>query len=99
MEFTALLQSTDKLLVHCHSGISRSTAVASGILCQHGLTPHEAIKYVLSIRSQAVPNQHILSLFDKLLKLNGQLVIASIEEVAKFHRKQTVFNWLKNLLS
>ena len=39
LELTATLQATDKLLVHCHAGISRSTAVACRILCQHGLSP------------------------------------------------------------
>jgi len=74
LQFTAGLKSTDKLLVHCHAGISRSTAVACGILCQHGLSPADAFKRMLSIRPQALPNQHILALFDELLKLKGKLV-------------------------
>lgn len=73
LEFTAPLQSNDKLLVHCHAGISRSTAVACGILCQHGLFPDMAVKQMLSIRPQAFPNLHIISLFDDRLKLNGKL--------------------------
>jgi predicted protein tyrosine phosphatase len=77
--FTAPLTSTDKLLVHCAAGFSRSPAVACGVLCQHGLTPYEAVKYVLSIRPQAFPNQHVLRLFDDILGLEGQLVPASIE--------------------
>jgi predicted protein tyrosine phosphatase len=84
LEFTAPLESADKLLVHCHAGLSRSTAVACGILCQHGLTPTEAVKYVLSIRSQAFPNQHVIKLFDDVLELEGQLVAtASPREIAR----------------
>jgi predicted protein tyrosine phosphatase len=74
LEFTAPLTSQDKLLVHCLAGVSRSTAVACGILCQHGLTPNEAIQYVLSIRPQAHPNEYILQLFDEILGLKGQLI-------------------------
>ncbi len=88
LDFTAQLKSTDKLLVHCHAGISRSTAVACGILCQHGLTPTEAVKYVLSIREQAFPNQHVIKLFDDILGLEAQLVAAAnIHEIYKLSRE------------
>ncbi|EDN68089.1 protein tyrosine phosphatase [Beggiatoa sp. PS] len=46
LAFTVLLNDKDKLLIHCQAGISRSTAVACGVLCQYGLTPLEAIQYV-----------------------------------------------------
>lgn len=74
LDFTAPLASTDKLLVHCQAGISRSTAVACGVLCQHGLSPSEAVQYVLSIRPRAKPNQHVLKLFDEILGLEGKLM-------------------------
>jgi predicted protein tyrosine phosphatase len=73
LTFTAALQVTDKLLIHCHAGISRSTAVAIGVLCQHGVTPYDAVTYVLTIRPQAHPNQYIIRLFDEILMLNGEL--------------------------
>jgi predicted protein tyrosine phosphatase len=88
LEFTAPLQSEDKLLVHCHAGISRSTAVACGVLCQHGLHPNESIKYILSIRPQALPNKHVLTLFDDILRLGGSLITAGTEEVDKFYRNR-----------
>lgn len=88
LEFTRSLKSTDKLLVHCHAGISRSTAVACGVLCQHGLTPTEAVKRVLFIRPIAFPNKHILTLFDELLGLSGQLVTAGTKELVKLARSQ-----------
>jgi predicted protein tyrosine phosphatase len=87
LEFTAPLQSTDKLLVHCHAGMSRSTAVASGVLCQHGLTPIEAVKHVVNIRPIAMPNRHLLTLFDELLGLQGQLVIAGTKDIFTFRPK------------
>ncbi|HIE01738.1 MAG TPA: hypothetical protein EYP59_15865 [Thiotrichaceae bacterium] len=81
LEFTASLKSTDKLLVHCHAGMSRSTAVACAVLCQHGLTPIEAVKHVVSIRPIAMPNRHLLKLLDDLLGLDGKLVVAGTEEL------------------
>ncbi|MDM8557303.1 dual specificity protein phosphatase family protein [Candidatus Parabeggiatoa sp. HSG14] len=74
LEFTETLKTTDKLLVHCHAGISRSTAVGCGVLCQHGLTPSEAIEHILSIRQIAWPNAHIIALFDEILVLDGELI-------------------------
>jgi predicted protein tyrosine phosphatase len=86
LEFTAPLEPTDKLLVHCLAGVSRSTAVACGILCQHGLAPGEAVKYVFSIRPQAFPNEHVLTLFDEILGLEGKLVTAGRNEIVEQFR-------------
>lgn len=88
LDFTVHLIKASKLLVHCHAGISRSTAVACGILCQHGLAPDEAVRHVLEIRPQAYPNAHIIALFDDILQLDGQLNKASVEEVDRFYRDQ-----------
>ena len=73
LEFSKDLTADDKLLVHCGAGISRSTAVATGILCQHRLPPAEAFHTVFSIRRNAVPNSYIIALMDQALKLNGDL--------------------------
>jgi predicted protein tyrosine phosphatase len=84
LKFTAPLKYGDKLLVHCTVGVSRSPAVAIGILCQHGLTPNEAVKQVCSICPSAVPNEHIIKLFDDLFGFDGKLVAAaSWEEISK----------------
>ena len=79
LELTALLKPTDRLLVHCHVGISRSTAVAIGVLCQHKFSPKIAVKSVFLKRPFASPNEHILGLFDEILALDGKLVPACIE--------------------
>ena len=76
LKFTASLKSTDKLLVHCSAGISRSTAVAAGILCQHGLNAEEALEYVFSIRPQACPNKYILGLLEEILNIDGLVATA-----------------------
>jgi len=47
--------------------------VASGILCQHGLSPKEAFETVCSIRKAAYPNTHIIALMDEALESKGLL--------------------------
>lgn len=73
LSFSEKLTAADNLLVHCSAGISRSTAVACGILCQHGLSPQEALETVCLIRKRAYPNAHIISLMDEALELRGLL--------------------------
>ncbi|OQW94040.1 MAG: hypothetical protein BWK79_07970 [Beggiatoa sp. IS2] len=73
LQFTVKLTTPDKLLVHCGAGISRSTAVACGILCQHGLSPKEALKMVCLLRQGAYPNDYIITLMDEALELKGLL--------------------------
>jgi len=76
LQFSETLQPTDKVLVHCHAGISRSTAVACGILCQHGMTVDAAIETTIAVREIAYPNLHIIELFDDLLGLRQTLTAA-----------------------
>ncbi|NJO18483.1 MAG: hypothetical protein HC877_22950 [Thioploca sp.] len=73
LNFTQYLTKNDKLLIHCGAGISRSTAVATGVLCQHGLTPVKALERVYFIRKMADPNEHIIALMDEALGLKGAL--------------------------
>ncbi len=85
LEFTKRLTSESKLLVHCHAGISRSTATACGILCQHNLSPSVAIQRVLEVRPQALPNLYLIRLFDELLDMRGSLIEAVDTELERFH--------------
>lgn len=62
-----------KLLVHCFAGISRSPAVAWGVLVSLGLTPECARARVLRARPQAWPNILVLHHFDEILGLDGRL--------------------------
>ena len=73
LNFTEKLTPDAKLLIHCGAGISRSCAVAVGVLCQHGLTPAEALEKVFLVRKGAYPNAHIISLMDKALGLKNTL--------------------------
>lgn len=71
--FTRDLTDEDRLLVHCYAGMSRSTAIAIGVLIQHGLAYDEAFKHVETIRPILMPNQMFIELIDEYFDLRGDL--------------------------
>ncbi len=76
------------LLVHCHAGISRSTASMTLILAQAlpRLGAAEVLEEVLRIREKAWPNLRILELGDAMLGRGGTLPAAA----AQVYRRQLV---------
>ena len=64
------------LLVHCHAGVSRSTAAAMLILAQTrpDRPASEVLFEVVRLRPQAWPNLRILELGDALLGRSGEIV-------------------------
>jgi predicted protein tyrosine phosphatase len=79
-------RATAHLLVHCHAGISRSTASMALIMAQ--ALPHEAgaaiIARVHAIREKAWPNLRIIELGDAMLGRGGALA----EAASALHRLQ-----------
>lgn len=67
------------LLIHCHAGVSRSTASAALILGQAWPDrPAQAVlDAVVAIRPRAWPNLRILEFGDALLGRNGEIVAAA----------------------
>ena len=67
------------LLVHCHAGVSRSTAAAALILAQAypGRPARDALDAVARMRPRAWPNLRILEFGDALLGRNGEVVAAA----------------------
>ncbi len=67
------------LLVHCHAGVSRSTASAALILAQaHPELPaQDVLDAVARMRPRAWPNLRILEFGDALLARNGEIVAAA----------------------
>ncbi|MGB7973953.1 MAG: protein-tyrosine-phosphatase [Roseiarcus sp.] len=67
------------LLIHCHAGISRSTAATLMILAQ--AHSHEAedelAERLLTTRPQAWPNSRMITFADELLERNGRLSAAN----------------------
>jgi predicted protein tyrosine phosphatase len=74
------------LLVHCHAGVSRSTAAMTLILAQArpDLSAGSILSEVLRIRSKAWPNLRIIELGDALLGRNDEIVLA----VPSLYREQ-----------
>lgn len=70
--------SSDHLLIHCHMGVSRSTAAAAALLLQAEPDTDEdaALAHVLRIRPQAWPNSRMIALADELLRRQGRMVAA-----------------------
>ncbi|MGD0565142.1 MAG: protein-tyrosine-phosphatase [Roseiarcus sp.] len=66
------------LLIHCHAGISRSTAAMAMILAQ--AFPHEnedaIVDRLMRIRPQSWPNSRMIGFADELLGRDGRLSAA-----------------------
>ncbi len=72
-------EAASRLLVHCHAGISRSTASMALILAQaQPSLPAEALMQgILGIREKAWPNLRILEIGDAMLGRDGTLPAAA----------------------
>jgi predicted protein tyrosine phosphatase len=74
------------LLVHCHAGISRSTAAMAMLLAQ--IHPHEdeneIFARLLRIRPQAWPNSRMIGFADDFLEREGRLNAA----LGRLYRQQ-----------
>lgn len=74
LDFTANLTNNDILLVHCMAGVSRSTAIATAVLIQHGMPYYEALRRAQSIRPILQPNQRFIALIDAYFELKGKYI-------------------------
>jgi predicted protein tyrosine phosphatase len=64
------------LLVHCHAGLSRSTAAGILLLAQHepARSAQEVVGQVIRVRPRAWPNLRIVEIGDRLLGRDGEIV-------------------------
>jgi predicted protein tyrosine phosphatase len=75
------------LLIHCHAGVSRSTAAAALVLAQTrpDRPAHEILREVVRLRPRAWPNLRILELGDAILGRSGEIV-----EAARAHYRRAI---------
>ena len=76
LDFSQRFTVADKILIHCRAGISRSTAMAYAVVCQHTKPGQEtkALAYICKIRPQLFPNRLIIKMADRILKREGRLM-------------------------
>src|SRR5471032_2439399 len=68
-------QPESHVLVHCHAGISRSTAAAAILMCQHAPGhEEEAFLKLLGMRKHGWPNTRMVEFADDLLKRDGAML-------------------------
>jgi predicted protein tyrosine phosphatase len=74
------------LLVHCHMGVSRSTAAAAALLLQaHPQANEQAVlDHIIATRPQAWPNSRMIVFADELLQRRGRLIAA----LGRHYRRQ-----------
>lgn len=72
IEFSSHLTDEDTILIHCHGGVCRSTAIAWLILVMHGMTFEAAMNMVQLTSSFAWPNMRIVNFGDRILGLGGK---------------------------
>ena len=67
------------LLVHCHAGVSRSTAAAALVMAQTrpDRPAEEVLQEVTRLRPRAWPNLRILEIGDEILGRHGEIIEAA----------------------
>jgi predicted protein tyrosine phosphatase len=63
------------VLIHCHAGVSRSTAAAAILMAQHAPGQEEAaFLKLLELRKHGWPNTRMVEFADQLLKRDGAML-------------------------
>lgn len=74
LDFTYVWTHSDRLLVHCRAGVSRSSAIAWAVMCGKGEDPKKAIARLRRTSSIIHPNRLIVQHADELLGMKGRML-------------------------
>jgi predicted protein tyrosine phosphatase len=85
------------LLIHCHAGVSRSTAAAALVMAQTrpDRPADEVLQEVARLRPRAWPNLRVIELGDEILGRSGEIVEAA---GAHYRRALEREPWLANAM-
>ena len=86
INFIQPIKTDEKLLIHCHAGIARSSGVALCILGRTR-TPEEAMNELYRIRPQCWPNEFVVSTLEYEMNGMDDLVLAVREFKEKWNGK------------
>lgn len=84
----AAARAHHRLLIHCHMGISRSTAAAVMLLASESRDADAAVAHVTGLRPVAWPNLRMIELADEQLGLERSLVRAVRRHHARVLRRR-----------
>lgn len=73
LAFARKFTDEDKVIIHCHAGRCRSTAMALGVFIQAGMKPDAAIEHLFTIRPKALPNRLVLEHVENVLGIGDIL--------------------------
>lgn len=88
---------SNNMLIHCFHGVGRSSAAALAILTDRLGNADSALKEVLAIRPEAIPNLCVARLADTVLRTDGAMVAvldalaARTPSVAEFRQQKRAF--------
>lgn len=72
LNFTADIKERERVLIHCHAGLSCSPGIAYLVCAQHGKPPAQALITVRHVSHPlSVPNKRIVSLGEDVLNLGN----------------------------
>jgi predicted protein tyrosine phosphatase len=82
--------SSGHLLVHCHMGISRSSAATFLLLAQArpDRAAHELLAEIARIRPHAWPNLRMVELGDGMMARDGELIAATVQRYRDLLRQR-----------
>lgn len=86
LDFGRDLPAGANVICHCWAGVSRSTAAAALLVCQHRPGNEvAAFQFIKAIRRQAQPNRLIIRYGDHLLDAGGRM-LAALDSMSNCHQ-------------
>ena len=91
LDFTDDWDKTKPILVHCHMGISRSTATSLGIAAKYSPENIELIiENLKEIAPHASPNKIMMRYYDEILGLDNRLITKKLKNYLKINKFNTL---------